>query len=106
MLPGPHLPVRKAKPASIPSLFCSVSLLWGVAVSQIISPREPRPVSRLNCGVRQTPGGPGVTPWGQPTPSRGGLPPVIHPPLTWKRWVTTLMYAPSAATSMQRAKLA
>lgn len=44
-----HIPVRKAKPASIPSLFFSVSLLWGVAISQISSPREPRPESRLNC---------------------------------------------------------
>lgn len=49
---GAHLPVRKAKPASIPSLFCSVSRLCGVAVSQIISPRAPRPVRKLNCGAR------------------------------------------------------
>lgn len=51
-VPGAHVPVRKAKPASIPSLFCSVSRLCGVAVSQIISPREPRPVRRLNWGAR------------------------------------------------------
>lgn len=63
-IPGPHLPVRKAKPANIPSLFCSVSRLCGVAVSQTISPRAPRPVRRLNCGVRQR-WGPGVALPGQ-----------------------------------------
>lgn len=58
-VPGAHLPVRKAKPASIPSLFCSVSRLCGVAVSQIISPRAPKPVRRLNCGARGK-WGPGI----------------------------------------------
>lgn len=55
-VPGAHVPIRKAKPASIPSLFCSVSRLCGVAVSQIISPREPRPVRRLNWGGREAGG--------------------------------------------------
>lgn len=46
--PGAHLPVRKAKPTSIPSRFCSVSRLCGVAVSQTISPSAPRPVRSPN----------------------------------------------------------
>lgn len=46
--PSGHLPVRKAKPTSIPSRFCSVSRLCGVAVSQTISPSAPRPVKSPN----------------------------------------------------------
>lgn len=69
-LPPPFLgypiPVRKAKPASIPSRCCSVSLLWGVAVSHTISPREPKPLSRLNWGGGRR-GGVTVRP---PTPPR------------------------------------
>lgn len=33
---------------------------------------------------------------------RGGQTPPAH---TWNRWVTTLTYAPTAASSIQRAKL-
>lgn len=100
--PSAHLPVRKAKPTSIPSLFCSVSRLCGVAVSQTISPSEPRPVRSPNW-ERETDEG-----WALPHLGGAGLgvPPVaLQRPLTWKRWVTTLMYAPAAATNMQMAKL-
>lgn len=37
-----HQPVRKAKPARMASLFCSVSGLWGVMLSQTIMARDPR----------------------------------------------------------------
>lgn len=47
-LPSAHLPVRKANPTSIPSRFCSVSRLCGVAVSQTINPSAPRPVRNPN----------------------------------------------------------
>lgn len=85
--PGAHVPVRKAKPTSMPSRFCSVSRLCGVAVSQIISPSAPRPVSRLNWG-REAGGGPALLRQGgagsggtrteatpkAPSPGRGGSP--------------------------------
>ena len=38
----------------------------------------------------------------QPVGGRVGQTPPAH---TWNRWVTTLTYAPTAASSIQRAKL-
>ena len=39
-------PVRKGNPDRRPSLFCLVSCLQGVAISQIINPRQPKAESR------------------------------------------------------------